>query len=539
MTGPDPTALPESETRTLARCYSQVLVLRQRSKGAVGLRRTGASRWDIASRRGLTVLPYLIYLALVAFTLATPQSDMLHQVGSAVTRIVLESLALAFSVVAARHPRLDLPQRRPWRYVATAVAALLFAEIVTAASILGVEIGAITFTVPTLARLVFLALFLRTLFLFGGPRRRPGAQRWRVALDGLTVVAGGATWTWYFVFGPALPRLAGAPSQIWQGALISTVAHLILFFGLSAVLLRGTTTTARGPMLLLIGAGVIGVVLDLYSVNAVLNQGQPESETLMAIGPPITDALLASAAIEQCHLAASGRQLRQRVLGRPTWLPYVGAGVGFLALVLAAARATPYPWWGLVAGATVTTLAVMSRQFLALRDNDRLVAQDSITGLASRMRLLERLQQVAEIGPRLGTAVLQIDLDGFKRINDEYGHEAGDAYLAAFGAVVRDSVRRGDLAARVGGDEFAVLLSDSPSVEQCSMVAERILQAARHPTNIAGHLLSIRASIGIAISEGVLDVDQILRQADQAMYVAKRRGLHDWELYSEATTEDR
>jgi hypothetical protein len=182
-------------------------------KGAVGLPRTETGRWAVVRRRGVWALPYAIGLAWVAITLATPHDDVLHRVSNAVTRVVLEFLALAFSVVAARHPDLDWRQRRPWRYISYGLIALLVSEIIDTASVVNPEVGSsiALMLISAVTRLLFFAGLLRGLFLFAGPRRRSATQRWRVVLDSVTVVGGSGMWMWYFVFGPALPKLTSAP----------------------------------------------------------------------------------------------------------------------------------------------------------------------------------------------------------------------------------------------------------------------------------------------------------------------------------------
>jgi diguanylate cyclase (GGDEF)-like protein/PAS domain S-box-containing protein len=149
------------------------------------------------------------------------------------------------------------------------------------------------------------------------------------------------------------------------------------------------------------------------------------------------------------------------------------------------------------------------------------VAHDPLTGLVNGATFRTKLDE------RRGGAVLYLDLDGFKQINDEYGHDAGDALLTATARVIRECVRDADTVARLGGDEFAVLLGDAGSAES---VAARILDRLGEPVLIAGHQVRARASIGIAVGEPGEAAREILHRADEAMYRAKRSGKHRWEL---------
>jgi diguanylate cyclase (GGDEF)-like protein len=150
---------------------------------------------------------------------------------------------------------------------------------------------------------------------------------------------------------------------------------------------------------------------------------------------------------------------------------------------------------------------------------------DYMTGLANRLlfeRTLETEIARAENGDgRL--ALLYIDLDGFKAINDRHGHAFGDEMLKYIARRLRGVVRRGDLCARLGGDEFAVLLSDVADIAPAEAVAQNIVTTLSEPFACGGNHLSVGASMGIALYpiDG-RSVEALIRAADQAMYRAKR-----------------
>lgn len=169
---------------------------------------------------------------------------------------------------------------------------------------------------------------------------------------------------------------------------------------------------------------------------------------------------------------------------------------------------------------------------LALTDANTVEAMfrafhDSLTGLASRALFLDRLELALVQATRTKTNVtlLYIDLDRFKVVNDTFGHGAGDDVLVEVAARLRGCLRASDTAARFGGDEFVVLLHDTPA-DDASIVAERIMTAVRAPTNAGDTELVIEVSIGIATSDsGAIGAVELLRNADIAMYQAKRAGL--------------
>ncbi|MEK9804588.1 MAG: diguanylate cyclase, partial [Curvibacter sp.] len=164
----------------------------------------------------------------------------------------------------------------------------------------------------------------------------------------------------------------------------------------------------------------------------------------------------------------------------------------------------------------------------------RMAHYDALTGLPNRALLYDRLQQVLAQARRRGAQVglLFMDLDDFKRINDTLGHEAGDEALrqtaGRFSAIVRET----DTLARVGGDEFVVLLPDLEGDGQAAVlrVAQKYIEALRTPLQIAGSACHLGVSIGIALGPGEQTADALMQAADQAMYRAKAAGRNQYEL---------
>jgi diguanylate cyclase (GGDEF)-like protein len=157
---------------------------------------------------------------------------------------------------------------------------------------------------------------------------------------------------------------------------------------------------------------------------------------------------------------------------------------------------------------------------------ERNAFRDPLTGLPNRTMLQDRIEHALAEAQRhhLTIAVLLLDLDGFKEVNDRNGHEVGDQVLVSLAQRLRRAVRAGDAVARMGGDEFVILLDDLPSRATVVELAERILRAVDEPMVIGARELRVTASIGVATSTGEGTVLDLLRQADTLQYAAKRSG---------------
>src|ERR687895_2040059 len=159
---------------------------------------------------------------------------------------------------------------------------------------------------------------------------------------------------------------------------------------------------------------------------------------------------------------------------------------------------------------------------------------DSLTGLANRALFDDRMQHALAHADRRGhrLAVLLLDLDGFKLINDSLGHQAGDQVLVMVAQRIEACCRLSDTVARLGGDEFAVLLEEGVNEQAAKSVAERVLGILREPFLIQGREMTVGGSIGIAMHEGsAASTDDLLRDADAAMYCAKNRGRDRYEMF--------
>jgi diguanylate cyclase (GGDEF)-like protein len=157
---------------------------------------------------------------------------------------------------------------------------------------------------------------------------------------------------------------------------------------------------------------------------------------------------------------------------------------------------------------------------------------DDLTHLANRLLFMERVEHALERRPGAkNLAVAFIDIDDFKTLNDSLGHAAGDAALVAVAGALKSCLRPADTAARLGGDEFAILLEDLDSDEDVHGVAQRILTTLRKPVRVQGQVLTLHASVGFAVVQPGDTVEALMRNADAAMYAAKRNGKDDYALF--------
>lgn len=167
----------------------------------------------------------------------------------------------------------------------------------------------------------------------------------------------------------------------------------------------------------------------------------------------------------------------------------------------------------------------------------RLSQRDTLTDTPNRALMLDRLQNAIGMAQRRGTfaAVLFLDIDRFKQINDTMGHAVGDAVLQLVARRLESSVRDSDAVGRHGGDEFLVLLSEVSKIADVSVIAEKILSDMSLPASVLGSSLELSISVGIAVyPDDGADAPTLIRLADTAMYHSKRRGGNQFSFHTPA-----
>ena len=193
-------------------------------------------------------------------------------------------------------------------------------------------------------------------------------------------------------------------------------------------------------------------------------------------------------------------------------------------------------WDGAVTGA-VGCVNDVTAQVDLRRQLENRANIDELTSCLSRAKILDVLTAVLDPHEELhgGTAVIFVDLCGFKNINDRFGHAAGDRVLKVAGARLRSAVRQYDQVGRFGGDEFLVVCPRVIEARIALDVARRMSLSLTEPVSIAGDVVELRASVGVAWSPESISADTLIAQADQAMYESKRAGSYAAALFSSAT----
>ena len=424
-------------------------------------------------------------------------------------------IGVACAVWCWRHRRLDRRTRQAWGLIAVAYTLLVVSNILRPFYPAGTAFPA----PPDLFRLLFAPVLLTGLLWL--PMRTQGRrERQKVWLDTAVVVLASGMLLWYLQIGPGV--------AIGGGALAAVIAYpaadLVLIFGAATVLFRGAADSTRKPATLL-GAAMLAIVVGDATLGYQLSRVAEANPSQWQFMCWLTGHfLLTQAAFTQRRQAGRHElrteQPRPRAAGR---LPYVAIGLGYL-LLLVAVRGLPPRIIGLVVGALGITVVVVLRQVLTLQENHELAITDVLTGLSNRRHLHDMVRLGLARSARNGetVAVLVLDLNGFKQVNDTMGHEAGDRLLVAFSRVLRRNVLGLDTVGRLGGDEFAVLLHDIKHLDNARSVVDRIVADLEAPVLIGDVPVQLRASIGIALgAPGELGADQLLHHADLAMYRAK------------------
>ena len=387
--------------------------------------------------------------------------------------------------------------------------------------------------------LLFYPLMLWGLLLFA-TGRRDVAERLRLVLDLAVVAIGGSVVVIYVVLGPTVVQ-SGTDSVQAAFSIAYPVGDMVLLVGLGSVLLRRTASSgARALQFMAVGMGfyvVADLVYGYITLHSTYRGGDPVDSLWM-----IAIAVFAVAGAAQGSPAPAAEVTREPSRGRASWAPVIAVAVGFGLLLFNQREDRLLPDLTLVIAAVLLATLVSVRQFLAQRDllrtQGRLSHQslhDALTGLPNRALVIDRAEQMLARARRSRTSVaaLYVDIDGFKRVNDSFGHAAGDELLRVVSARLLGLVREADTVGRLGGDEFLVLLEDSSLDAAPELVAERVCQVLAQPVELAGtegRTLSVSSSIGIALGQRD-SADELFRDADFALYEAKGAGKNRWVVF--------
>jgi diguanylate cyclase (GGDEF)-like protein len=359
-------------------------------------------------------------------------------------------------------------------------------------------------------------------------------SRARLVLDGLIIAGALFEVSWVLVLHSVYE--AGGESAFALGISLAYPVSDIVVVTVALLVLGRARTRQRTTLILL----MVGNVLNALSDSAFLFLADNESYSgghLLDIGWLAALLALSSAALVS-RRASHVEEHEVEVPSRTSmWMPYPPLA---LAVLVCLPKFTPIPGLGpILVTSVLLVFVVLGRQFIVVGQNRRLLAmvadqalRDPLTGLANRALFNDRLTHAMQLHQRdqQSVAVLSLDLDDFKLVNDSLGHPAGDTLLVLIAERLLGCVRTSDTVARLGGDEFAVLMEGKP--EHARLIAHRVVQAFDDPFDIDGNDLLIRPSVGLAVAaadDPEISADALLKQADVAMYSAKRSrtvGVH-------------
>ncbi|GIF67672.1 hypothetical protein Ais01nite_57070 [Asanoa ishikariensis] len=389
-------------------------------------------------------------------------------------------------------------------------------------------------TVPTL--LIAAGSLVLLGFLLTRPPDLVGRERVRLWLDAMTVLVATSIFVWSIAL-TGSEGASGSSEVAWT--VVGSVIMIVSAFAIVRLLM-----TREAPFTRATGI-VLSISIALFGVEHALNPQLATADSPGSYVLRLVPALIL--AVAPCIERMWGTLTRQ--VGPPKRvrvtlrLPFIAvAATQIMLLVQLSINGLTIKSWGTIVGSVVLTAVVAARQTVVLMENERLVRRldesiealgrqeqkfrhaanhDHLTGLANRAFFDHHAQRLGNSDAGRGRAVLLLDLNDFKMVNDTFGHHAGDDLLKLTATRLKRSVRPGDTVARLGGDEFSVLLADA-SAEDAVAAAHRILGALAKPTHVHGHTLRPAASVGIAAS-GTKPFESLLRDADEAMYEAKRR----------------
>jgi diguanylate cyclase (GGDEF)-like protein len=449
--------------------------------------------------------------------------------------------AIVYAWRVSRRADLGRATCRAWRLLSAALAVYLLGDALQ----LFYEVVLHERAYPTWADAAYLMFYVVAFCgLAAFPaRRRSRSERFRLMLDMGTVFVGGATVIWYVALGPAVGSEFGFDLEDLV-TFAYPVGDLLLLFGVLTLLWRGVPRSTVVSLRIFATGLLVFIAADMTYDYIIVHSsylGGDPVDTLWILA--VTILFVAAGCQLRARPAAEFAGSPKPSAARPSALPYLAVAGSYLLLVVVGLHDVRFnPLGGVLLGAVLLTALVSVRQFAALRDNGRLAIRyqqlasiDGLTGLCNRRHFMEVAEGAFAHAQRLGQqlAVLMIDVDRFKQINDVYGHAVGDRVLADVAQACREYVRPDDIVGRYGGDEFIVLIPRTASARAAEIAAQLTGPPARVPSD-DGMRVSFTLSIGIAECADCRDLPSLLARADMAMYEAKRAGGGCWRIFQDA-----
>jgi diguanylate cyclase (GGDEF)-like protein len=397
---------------------------------------------------------------------------------------------------------------------------------------------------PYVAVPSLLGVVMSVLALLRLPVEPRSLLRWtQLFLDGATVAVAGALIYWYVVLDLAT---AATSALTRNGAAVTGVGALIALVVIGRAAMSPASVVDPVSLRILTVAPLVAVAATVLLIAG----GDTGRLIISVLGVPVVGAAMALAAYRQeVVLRRPARAAAPASRSVYNALPLVAVIATAAMVITVSARQLGWHQRAVIIGAVLIAAFVVARQLLGLRANDRLLAgvrkqqaelehlamHDPLTGLANRARFSNVLGE--RLDAHRSASVLLIDVDDFKMVNDTMGHAVGDQLLFEVAQRLRHHSAVSHLPSRLGGDEFAVLLAgDDPA--EAEETAARILNALAVPFRVGEHQLLAHASIGVALAGPGDSADEVLRNADIAMYAAKASGKASWARFEPRMRND-
>lgn len=468
-----------------------------------------------------------VYLAFVCWMVAGWGGAQVTTFVSSIGLVAFSVLTCACAVMAARAGRGSI---RVW-------------WLAIAAGFLGWVVGSLVWAYhwvvagdappfPSVADIGFLALPVAVGVVWVLRTATGGMSTFRQLLDGTVIASALFVLVWVTVLDEVFTDNRFDPLHTALTAIYPIAALTMVTM---STLVLSSAPPGRRYVFGLVTAGLVAIAMgDITALYMKLQDAYPDSP--FPVISKVTGLLMIaagavmSATVKRNKKADDHRPLPTTIM----WLPYAP-----MPFAVGAAVAHLWPDADIrpvLLGSAILVIATLIRQLTVLVENRRLLDEvaehafrDALTGLANRLLFTDRLDHAIALQHRDGrpVAVLSLDLDDFKLVNDNLGHHCGDALLREIAARLVPSVPRGDTVARLGGDEFAIIIEAGPETPE--EIAGRVMHAFDDAFHLDGEDVYMHPSIGLAaapgLSEPPISTEELLKRADVAMYVAKRSGV--------------
>ncbi|GIH96022.1 putative bifunctional diguanylate cyclase/phosphodiesterase [Planobispora siamensis] len=455
--------------------------------------------------------------------------------------VVQGMAALAVVTMTGRH---GLSGLWPWRLMRLGVVIIwLSTALAWGVGWVGLH-SEVSLAVHNVAKLAAYGLSLVALIMFS---LRSSAGRGAALLDAGLITVGTAMPMWTFVIEPAIDRSTHTGAD-----LMFTLALPVIDLFFIGLVMRLALDNGRAPWLVLL-SGAYGAMFLADGAHLMNKAAGHPAGTLSVIGWMAWSVLIAAAALHPS--LATGARLQDPVAASRVRVTLFLFMALFSPLVCVIGQMTldldtvvqPHDAFALIGLTVLLAVLLVARLSVVARLAEehqrsltRTASQDPLTGLANRSLLGEALQQaITDTAPGAPPpALLLLDLDGFKDVNDSFGHPIGDGLLVQVATRLRALNVNQRTLARLGGDEFALVLPGA-AVEEALTTARRILTVLRAPYRLAGHEMHLSASVGVLAGVPVESPTEALRDADLALYAAKHAGKDQLVLFHPDLRKDR